>query len=156
MASPPFVLTGLSPAATCADMTLPTFAEIEEEWDAALDWDDRYAQLIALGRALPPMEPALKTDATRVPGCSANVWVYPLAEGTRLHFMADSDAAITKGIVALVVAMADGKAASEVLDTDFEAAIDRLGLKKHLSSNRTQGLPNMISRVREAAQRLAA
>lgn len=135
---------------------LPSFDEIRDEWDAALDWDDRYAQLIALGRALPPMDPALKTDATRVPGCSANVWVYPLADGHRLRFQADSDAAITKGIVALVVAMADGKPAADVLATDYEGAVDELGLRKHLSSNRTQGLPNMIARVREAARRLAA
>lgn len=137
-------------------MTLPSFNEIENEWDAALDWDDRYAQLIALGRALPPMEPALKSDATRVPGCSANVWVYPLPAGDTLRFVADSDAAITKGIVALVVALADAKSADAVLATDFEGAIERLGLRKHLSSNRTQGLPNMIARVRDAARRLAA
>lgn len=135
---------------------LPTMDMIEAEWDAALDWDDRYAYLIGLGRALPPMDAALKTTATRVPGCSANVWVYPLAERGALHFLADSDAAITKGIVALVVAMADGKAPADVLATDFSGTIDRLGLRQHLSSNRTQGLPNMIARVREAAERLAA
>ncbi len=135
---------------------LPPFSEIEAEWEAALDWDDRYQQLIALGRALAPMEAALKTPATRVPGCSANVWVYPLDEGGVLRFQADSDAAITKGIVALVVAMAEGRAPAQVLAIDFEGAIDRLGLRQHLSSNRTQGLPNMIARVREAARRLAA
>lgn len=131
------------------------YADIEAEWEAALDWDERYALLIALGRDLPPMEPALKTAATKVPGCSANVWVYPVVADGVLHFQADSDAAITKGIVALVVAMADGKTPDAVLATDFAAAIDRLGLRQHLSSNRTQGLPNMIARVREAAQRLA-
>lgn len=135
---------------------LPSHAEIEAEWEAALDWDERYAYLIDLGRRLPPMDAALKTPATRVPGCSANVWVYPVMESGRLRFLADSDAAITKGIVALVVAMADGKTAADVLATDFEAAIERLGLRQHLSSNRTQGLPNMIARVREAATRLAA
>lgn len=135
---------------------LPSRAEIEAEWEAALDWDERYAYLIDLGRRLSPMDAALKTPATRVPGCSANVWVYPVNESGRLRFLADSDAAITKGIVALVVAMADGKTAAEVLATDFEAAIERLGLRQHLSSNRTQGLPNMIARVREAATRLAA
>lgn len=133
-----------------------TFAELEEEWEAALDWDERYALLIDLGRKLPPMDAALKTAATRVPGCSANVWVYPLETEGVLHFQADSDAAITKGIVALVVLMAEGKPAAEVLATDFEGAIDRLGLRQHLSSNRTQGLPNMIARVREAAGRRAA
>ena len=133
-----------------------TFAELEEEWDAALDWDERYALLIDLGRKLPPMDAALKTAATKVPGCSANVWVYPLEVDGALHFQADSDAAITKGIVALVVLMAEGKSPADVLSTDFEGAIDQLGLRQHLSSNRTQGLPNMISRVREAAGRRAA
>jgi cysteine desulfuration protein SufE len=137
-------------------MTLPAMAEIEAEWEAALDWDERYAYLIDLGRRLPPMDAALKTAATRVPGCSASVWVYPVADGDVLYFQADSDAAITKGIVALVVAMAEGKTAADVLATDFTGTIDRLGLRQHLSSNRTQGLPNMITRVREAASRLAA
>lgn len=135
---------------------LPAFEDIEAEWDAALDWDERYAYLIGLGRQLPPMETALKTPATRVPGCSANVWVYPVEDHGNLQFQADSDAAITKGIVALVVSMAQGKPPAAVLATDFEAAIERLGLRQHLSSNRTQGLPNMIARVREAATRLAA
>ncbi len=135
---------------------LPSFADIEADWDAAFDWDDRYALLIALGRSLEPMDTVLKTAATRVPGCSASVWVYPVRDGDRLRFQADSDAAITKGIVALVVAMADGKTAADVLATDFAGAIERLGLRQHLSSNRTQGLPNMIARVREAAARLAA
>jgi len=134
---------------------LPTFEDIEAEWHAALDWDDRYAYLIGLGRQLPPMEAALKIPATRVPGCSANVWVYPIEDDGKLQFQADSDAAITKGIVALVVSMAQGKQRLAVLSTDFEAAIERLGLRQHLSSNRTQGLPNMIARVREAATRLS-
>ncbi|MCS6985908.1 MAG: SufE family protein [Sphingomonadaceae bacterium] len=131
-------------------------AQFEAEWEAALDVEDRYRALIALGEALPPMDPALKTPATKVPGCSASVWVYPLLEGGRLRFQADSDAAITKGIVALIVALADGRTPEEVLATDFEAVIARLGLRQHLSSNRTQGIPNMIARVREAARRLAA
>lgn len=133
-----------------------TFAELEDEWDAALDWDERYGLLIDIGRRLPPMEASLKTPATRVQGCSANVWVYPLQADGQLSFQADSDAAITKGIVALVVLLAQGKSPAEVLATDFEGAIDRLGLRQHLSSNRTQGLPNMIARVREAARRRAA
>lgn len=139
-----------------APVMIPPFETIQEEWEAAIDWDDRYALLIDLGRKLPAMDPALKTPATKVPGCSASVWVYPVTEGDRLLFQADSDAAITKGIVALVVAMAERKTAEAVLATDFEGQIDALGLRQHLSSNRTQGLPNMIARVREAASRLAA
>ena len=129
--------------------------DIAEEY-AFLDGDDRYRLLIELGRELEPMPDALKTEATLVRGCSAQVWVYPTGDAGKLHYLADSNAAITKGIVALVVAMADDKPAAEVLVTDFDAAIERLGLRQHLSSNRTQGLPNMIARVREAAARLAA
>ncbi len=133
-----------------------TLDEFRAEWDSALDLEDRYRALIALGAALAPMDPALKTEATRVPGCSANVWVYPVAEAGRLRFQADSDAAITKGIVALIVALADGKSPEAVLATDFEGVIGELGLRAHLSSNRTQGVPNMIARVRAAATRLAS
>lgn len=133
-----------------------TFEDFQAEWEAALDSEDRYRALIAFGETLAPMDPALKTAATRVPGCSASVWVYPVAEGGRLRFQADSDAAITKGVVAVVVALADAKPPEEVLATDFEGAIEALGLRAQLSSNRTQGLPNMIARVREAATRLAA
>ncbi len=135
---------------------ISTLAELEDEWDAAFDWEERYGILIDLGRHLAPMDEALKTSATHVPGCSANVWVYPLEDHGVLQFQADSDAAITKGIVALIVLMAAGKPPDEVLQTDFEGAIDHLGLRQHLSSNRTQGVPNMIARVREAASRLAA
>jgi cysteine desulfuration protein SufE len=133
-----------------------TYEEFVEEWEAALDAEDRYRALIRLGEGLQPMDSSLRTAATRVPGCSANVWVYPVADGGRLRFQADSDAAITKGIVAVIVALAEGKVAAEVLATDFEGAVSALGLRNQLSSNRTQGLPNMIARVREAAARAAA
>lgn len=135
---------------------ISTFDELQDEWDAALDWEERYSLLIDLGRHLPPMDAALKTRATHVPGCSANVWVYPVEAQGVLQFQADSDAAITKGIVALIVLLAGGKTPDDVLATDFEGVIDGLGLRQHLSSNRTQGVPNMIARVREAATRLAS
>jgi cysteine desulfuration protein SufE len=102
------------------------------------------------------MDPALKTAATKVPGCSAEVWVYPLAEGEQLRFQADSNADITRGVVALIVSLVDGRRAADILAVPIEAELDRLGLQRHLSANRTQGVPNMIARVREAAQRLAA
>jgi cysteine desulfuration protein SufE len=133
-----------------------SFQDFAAEWDAALDADDRYRALIDFGRTLPPMDPALKTAATRVPGCSADVWVYPLADAERLHFQADSNADITRGVVALIVSLVDGKSSSEILGMPIEAELEALGLKRHLSANRTQGVPNMIARVREAATRLAA
>ena len=122
-----------------------------------LEADDRYRLLIELGRALEPMADALKTDATLVRGCSAAVWVYPVAQGEgRLHFLADSNAAITKGIVALILLAVQDKSPREILALDIEAALARFDLRNQLSSNRTQGIPNMIALVRETAQRLAA
>lgn len=133
-----------------------SFQDFVDEWDAALDADDRYRALIDFGRGLAPMDPALKTAATKVPGCSADVWVYPLADGDSLRFQADSNADITRGVVALIVSLVDGKTPSEILETPIEAELEALGLKRHLSANRTQGVPNMIARIREAAARLAA
>jgi cysteine desulfuration protein SufE len=102
------------------------------------------------------MPDALKTDATLVRGCSANVWVYPVADNNQLSFMADSNAAITKGIIALVLKTVDGKNAAEILSTDIENALAPFDLKNQLSSNRTQGIPNMIALIRETAARYAA
>ncbi|WP_292963630.1 SufE family protein [Novosphingobium sp. UBA1939] len=131
--------------------------DILEEY-AFLDGDERYRLLIELGRELEPMPDALKTDATLVRGCSASVWVYPIEnEGAgKLHFLADSNAAITKGIVALVLAAVQDQPAQDVAGTDIAARLAPFDLKNQLSSNRTQGVPNMIALVREHAARIAA
>ena len=121
-----------------------------------LDADERYRLLIDLGRALEPMPDALKTDATLVRGCSAAVWVYPTRlEDGRLHFLADSNAAITKGIIALVLLTVQDRRPDEVADADIEDALAPFDLKNQLSSNRTQGIPNMIALIRETARRQA-
>ncbi len=134
---------------------LPALSDIADEY-AFLESEDRYRLLIELGRALEPMPDALKTDATKVRGCSASVWVYPTrTEDGRLHFLADSNAAITKGVVALVLASVQDKPAAEVAATDIAAALEPFDLTRELSSNRTQGVPNMIALVRETAARLA-
>ena len=136
--------------------TLPALADLAEEYDM-LDSEDRYRLLIELGRKLEPMPDALKTDATKVRGCSASVWVYPTrTDDGRLHFMADSNAAITKGVVALVLAAVQDRAAGEIAATDIAAALAPFDLARELSSNRTQGIPNMIALVRDTAARLAA
>jgi cysteine desulfuration protein SufE len=119
-----------------------------------LDADDRYRLLIDLGRALEPMPDALKTDATLVRGCSASVWVYPTRQGDELHFLADSNAAITKGIIALVLTAVQDKSPSEISGMDIEGALAPFDLKNQLSSNRTQGIPNMIALIRETAERM--
>ena len=133
---------------------LPSLSEIFDEFEL-LDGEDRYRLLIDLGRQLEPMPEPLKTDATKVQGCSASVWVYPTAAEGRLHFLADSNAAITKGIVALILSAVQDKPASEVANLDIAAALAPFELGKHLSANRTQGVPNMIELVRETARRYA-
>ena len=135
-------------------MSAPDLAEIYSDYEL-LEADDRYRLLIDLGRALEPMPDALKTDATLVRGCSASVWVYPTAgPDGRLHFLADSNAAITKGIVALVLLAVQDRTPAEILATDIEGALAPFDLGNQLSSNRTQGIPNMISLIRETAARL--
>ena len=133
---------------------MTTFADIKEEY-AFLEADDRYRLLIDLGRELPEMPAALKTDATLVRGCSASVWVYPVTADSELTFLADSNAAITKGIIALVLKTVENKNAADILKTDIESALAPFDLKNQLSSNRTQGIPNMISLIRETAARYA-
>ena len=129
--------------------------DIREEYEF-LEPDDRYRLLIELGRALEPMPAALKTDATLVRGCSASVWVYPMqADVGTLHFLADSNAAITKGIIALVLLTVQDATAATILATDIEAALAPFDLRNQLSSNRTQGIPNMIALIRETARRYA-
>jgi len=135
---------------------LPPLQDILDEYEL-LEGEDRYRLLIDLGRELDPMPEALKTDATKVRGCSASVWVYPTTtDDGRLHFLADSNAAITKGIVALILSAVQDKPAGEVAAMDLTEALAPFELRKHLSANRTQGVPNMIALIRETAQRLAA
>ena len=136
-------------------MPLPPLQDVLDEYEF-LDGEDRYRLLIDLGKQLEPMPDALKTDATKVRGCSASVWVYPAVEDDRLHFLADSNAAITKGIVALILSAVQDKPAAEVAKLDVDAALAPFELRKHLSANRTQGIPNMIALIRETAQRYAA
>ena len=122
-----------------------------------LEADDRYRLLIDLGRELEPMPEPLKTEATLVRGCSASVWLYPVPQPDgRLHFLADSNAAITKGIVALVLLAVQDRSPGEILATDIEGALAPFDLSRQLSSNRTQGIPNMIALIRQTAERLAA
>ncbi len=137
-------------------MTISNFDDVEAEFDAFDDWDDRYRLLIELGRGLAPMPDALKTDATRVRGCASQVWLHPRIDGDVLHFSADSDAAIVKGLVALVLMLADGRRAAEIDPQAIRDRLDALGLSKHLSSNRTQGLASMVARIGELARAAAA
>jgi cysteine desulfuration protein SufE len=135
-------------------MSFQSLDDVRADYEL-LEPDDRYRLLIDLGRALEDMPDALKTDATLVRGCSAAVWLYPVAgEDGRLHFLADSNAAITKGIVALVLMAVQDRPPDEILATDIEGKLAPFDLTNQLSSNRTQGIPNMIALIRRTAERL--
>ena len=133
----------------------PPLNDILEEYQL-VDAEDRYRLLIDLGRQLEPMPDALKTEATKVRGCSASVWVYPTASEGRLHFLADSNAAITKGIVALVLPRCRTSPRRKWPRLDVAECLAPFELTKHLSANRTQGVPNMIALVKQTAERYAA
>ena len=136
-------------------MSHQSLSDIYDDYEL-LEPDDRYRLLIDLGRSLEPMPAALKTDATLVRGCSASVWVYPVQQDDgRLHFLADSNAAITKGIIALVLMAVQNRTPAEILQADIDAELARFELGKQLSSNRTQCIPNMIALIRETAERLS-
>ena len=134
---------------------LPVLSDVLEEY-RLVEAEDRYRLLIDLGRQLESMPDALMTDATKVLGCSASVWVYPTVSEGRLHFLADSNAAITKGIVALILSAVQDKPAQEVANMDVAEELAPFELRKHLSANRTQGVPNMIALVKQTAERYAA
>ena len=135
---------------------MTSLSDLTDEYEF-LDADDRYRLLIDLGKALEPMPDPLKTDATLVRGCSAAVWVYPtVRDDGSLHFLADSNAAITKGIIALVLLTVQDRAPGDILATDIEGALAPFDLRTQLSSNRTQGIPNMIALIRATAERYAA
>ena len=135
--------------------TLPPIADVLDDYQL-LEGEDRYRLLIDLGRQLEPMPDALKTEATKVRGCSASVWVYPtVTDDGRLHFLADSNAAITKGIVALVLSAVQDRPAGEVAAADIAAELAPFDLSRQLSANRTQGVPNMIALVQDTARRLS-
>lgn len=131
-----------------------TFEDVEAEFEALDDWDDRYRLLIDLGRGLEPMPAAFKTEATKVRGCASQVWLYPLSGENHapMHFLADSDAAIVKGLIALVLLLVQDRPAAVVKVDEIRDRLDTLGLSRHLSSNRTQGLASMIARIGELAK----
>ena len=143
--------------ATNATMIAPemTFAELAENFALFDDWDDRYAYLIDLGRKLPPLPDAWKTETTKVRGCMSQVWMVPgHATGEngedrgRFAFAADSDAHIVKGLIAVLGVLFSGKTPAEIAAIDTEAAFRQLGLDQHLSPNRRNGFVAMVDRIK--------
>ena len=130
--------------------------EIVEEFELFDDWTDKYAYIIDLGKQLPPMAEEHKSEETRIHGCQSNVWVYPELSDAVLHLEGDSESAIVKGLVAMVLRVWNGQPPQEVAQSDLEF-IENIGLKQHLSSTRSNGLASMIKQIqRYAGERAAA
>ena len=131
--------------------------ELVENFELLGDWESRFAYLIDLGKALPPMDEADKCEDNRVHGCQAQVWMKfdPEAEG-KITISADSDAFIVKGLIAVLLLIYSGKSAKEILNTDGSAVLSKLQLAEHLSPTRKNGLFHMVQRIRELAEREAA
>ncbi len=140
-------------------MATEAFEDIAETFDFLEDWEDRYRHVIELGRAMPPMEDALKTPATKVEGCASQVWIQPLLDGQGARavfdFKGDSDAMIVRGLIAVLHALYAGLSVDEVRKVDAMAELGRLGLDEHLSSQRSNGLRAMVARIQTVAEAAA-
>ncbi|MDO5613428.1 MAG: SufE family protein [Paracoccus sp. (in: a-proteobacteria)] len=129
-------------------MATPAFEEIAETFDFLDNWEDRYRHVIELGKAMPPMDPALCVPATKVDGCASQVWIMPrIADGV-FDFQGESDAMIVRGLIAVLHALYSGVPVGQVADIDATAELARLGLEDNLSSQRSNGLRAMIERIR--------
>jgi cysteine desulfuration protein SufE len=126
--------------------------ELAEEFDLLGDWEGRIEYVIELGKELQPLPDADRIDVNKVPGCAAQVWLAIRPEGDRLAFLADSDSAISKGNIALLLRLYSGRTPDEILGFDARAALDRLGLPSALTRQRANGLNAMVGRIREEAE----
>jgi cysteine desulfuration protein SufE len=130
--------------------------ELIEQFQLFDEWEERYAYVIELGKKLPPMDSALKQEATRVHGCTAQVWMFatPSPEGN-VHFEGDSDAAIVRGLIALLFAAYQNQKPDDILQFDAKAYFAALGLASHLSPSRSNGFFAMVERIRHEAGKAA-
>jgi cysteine desulfuration protein SufE len=134
-----------------------TIDEVIENFSLLDEWDDRYRYLIELGRTLPPLSDAQRTDTNKVQGCASQVWLATTAkpngaDGPILSFVGDSDAHIVRGLIAILFALFSGKTAREILSTDALQLFDRMGLREHLTPQRSNGLRSMVDRIRSDAR----
>ena len=134
-----------------------TIDDIIDNFALLDDWDDRYRYVIELGRTLAPLPEELRTDANKVQGCASQVWLGTSvarngASGPTLSFVGDSDAHIVRGLIAILFALYSGKSARDILDTDAVALFEKLGLREHLTPQRSNGFRSMVERIKSDAR----
>lgn len=125
--------------------------ELVERFEFFDDWEERYAYLIDLGRTLEPMPASAKTEDNKVHGCMSQVWFTSRVDDSVVTFVADSDSTIVRGLIAVLLVVYGGRAASEIVETDVTDLFDRLGLGNHLTSKRRNGFASMVQRVKALA-----
>ena len=127
-------------------------SELREHFELLDGWEDRYRYLIDLGKGLAPMDAALKNDVTKVEGCMSQVWLVSRYEDGHIHLVADSDAAIVRGLIAVLLIAYDGKTPAEIAALDIAPVFDTLGLATHVSMNRRNGFFAMVERIKKEAR----
>lgn len=132
------------------------FVDIAENLSYLDDWEDRYRYIIELGQALPSLAEDEKNAENKVHGCVSQVWLVSERDGTKVSYRGESDAMIVRGLVAILVALYSGRPAPEIAETDAIAIFDELGLREHLTTQRSNGLVAMVNRIRTEARALAA
>ena len=137
-------------------MAQPAFENIVEDFEFLEDWEDRYRYVIEQGKAMEPLDDALKVPANKVDGCASQVWLHPRIEGGVFSFDGESDAMIVRGLIAVLRALYNDLPVGEVPKIDAAGELARLGLNDHLSAQRSNGLRAMITRIREVAAAAAA
>ncbi|KGM86412.1 Cysteine desulfuration protein SufE [Roseovarius mucosus DSM 17069] len=136
-------------------MAAAAFEEIVDDFEFLEDWEDRYRYVIDRGRAMDPLDDALKVPTTKVEGCASQVWLHPRIEAGVFSFDGDSDAMIVRGLIAVLRALYNGVPVGEVARVDAPAELARLGLDAHLSAQRSNGVRAMIERIRLVAAEAA-
>ena len=132
-------------------MAQDAFEDIVADFEFLDDWEDRYRHVIDMGKAMDPLDDALRTPATKVEGGASQVWLHPVVEDGRFRFDGDSDALIVRGLIAVLRALYNGLPVAEVPKVDAGGELARLSLQDHLSAQRSNGLRAMIGRIRETA-----
>lgn len=132
-------------------MASEAFENIAEDFDFLDDWEDRYRYVIDLGKNMEALDAALQVPANKVDGCASQVWIHPIIEGGIFQAKGDSDAMIVRGLIAVVLSLYNGLTLADVLATDAQGELARLGLDEHLSSQRSNGVRAMVERIRAVA-----
>ena len=133
-------------------MANPAFEDLVETFEFLDDWEDRYRHVIDMGRAMEPLDDALRVPATKVDGCASQVWLVPQINDGVFTFRGASDAMIVQGLIAILLTLYNGQPVAEVIKIDAAAELARLGLNDHLSSQRSNGLRAMVERIQQTAK----